>query len=274
MAELYPPGFKMRKSCGRTVRKLTVALVGLALGVSLGAGEAAGQSFPAGSARVMRAVGRVSVMRDQQAWALGAGDPVKLKETIVTGPDGYATFEILSDHSTFDVFPNSHVVFRANPGNWADVLDVILGKIKVHIEKIGGKPNPASVRTPTAIISVRGTTFDVDVQDEGYATQVVVEEGVVGVRHALLPFGGERMLMEGDYITVYRNEPMARKSFDRGGAVRKALRVAVDLLVQMPRGMGSTPGTGGTGTGGGTTSGGGVGDTGADTPPAAPPPDN
>ena len=59
----------------------------------------------------------------------------------------------------FEVYPNSNVTFRNNPGNWRDLLDVWVGKIKVHIQKLGGQPNPNTVHTPSAIISVRGTDF-------------------------------------------------------------------------------------------------------------------
>src|SRR6185312_11332616 len=53
--------------------------------------------------------GRVSVLRNLQEWAIVQGDKVKVQETIVTGKDGHAVFEV-SDGSTFEVFPNAKVV--------------------------------------------------------------------------------------------------------------------------------------------------------------------
>ena len=91
----------------------------------------------------------------------------------------------VSDGSTFEVYPNSRVVFRANPSNLKDLLDLLLGRVKVHIQKLGGQPNNNRVTTPTAVISVRGTVFDVTVEDQE-STLVAVEEGLVEVRHALL----------------------------------------------------------------------------------------
>src|SRR5438046_4906707 len=38
-------------------------------------------------------------------------------QIIVTGAEGYAVFQV-ADGSTFEVFQNSRVVFRDNPGNW------------------------------------------------------------------------------------------------------------------------------------------------------------
>ena len=63
--------------------------------------------------------GQVSVERDMRLWALDVGDKVKVQETIVTGKDGHALFQV-TDGSTFEVFPNAKVVFRKTAGNWRD----------------------------------------------------------------------------------------------------------------------------------------------------------
>ncbi len=103
----------------------------------------------------------------------------------MTGTDGYGLFQV-SDGSTFEVFPNSKVIFRPNRGDWKDILEVFLGKIRVQIEHVGGLPNNNKVRTPSAVISVRGTIFDVEVEDAGPGTTLVLdEEGQVEVRHLL-----------------------------------------------------------------------------------------
>lgn len=255
------------------VRPLGFVLASLAAGVCIAGDTADAQTLPASlppdGARVIRLTGRVSVLRDRYPWALQVGDAVKCKEIVQTGPDGYASFEVISDHSTFDVFPNSQVIFRANPGNWQDLLEILLGRIKVHIEHIGGAPNPNKVIAPTAIISVRGTTFDVSVEDDGYSTLVVVDEGQVWVRHALLPQAEWKHLNEGDYIRVYKNVPIAEKSFDKGGALRKALRVAVEVMLQWPQGGSGGPSIPAGGGGGGST---GTGDTKGNPPPPPPPP--
>src|ERR1051326_5096682 len=142
----------------------------------------AGQFFPseAGNyaAKAVSGGARVSVMRDSIPWAISAGDVVQVQQSIVTGPDGNALFQI-SDGSTFQVFPNSNVLFRKSPGDWRDLLDVIVGRIRVHIEHWTGAPNPNRVITPTAVISVRGTTFDVSVDDDEQTTLVEVTDGEV-----------------------------------------------------------------------------------------------
>src|SRR5690348_11539060 len=71
------------------------------------------QPLPADEAvaTVTAMTGRVSVIRDNNEWALNLGDAVQPGKLIVTGPDGFAEFKV-SDGSTFQVFPNSQTVFR------------------------------------------------------------------------------------------------------------------------------------------------------------------
>ena len=125
-------------------------------------------------------------MKDVTPWAISAGDSIQVSQRIVTGADGHAMFQV-SDGSTFEVYPNSTVEFRKNPGNWKDLLDLLVGRVRVHIEHLGNLPNPTKMVTPTAVISVRGTTFDVSVDDDDETTLVEVEDGIVEVQHALLP---------------------------------------------------------------------------------------
>jgi hypothetical protein len=189
--------------------------------------------------------GRVSVVRDLQEWAIVRGDKVKVQETIVTGKDGHALFAV-SDGSTFEVFPNAKVVFRKNAGNWRDLLDVMLGRVRVQIEHIGNTPNPNKILTPTAVISVRGTIFDITVNDDNEATLVEVEEGVVDVSHALLGSGNKRTLRAGESVIVYKNEPVAKR-LDKGNMVNVLLRAGFNAaaVIGRPGAVGATGGGGG-----------------------------
>jgi len=206
-----------------------VAMVSLLLAAMLGV--CAAQTLPGSSpvaAKVVSLTGQVSVLRDSFPWALQVGDEVRPQQVILTGPDGYADFQV-SDGSTFEVFPNSRLVFRNNPGNWGDLLDMLIGRVKVHIQKWGGQPNPNNVRTPTAVISVRGTVFEVAVEDDDATTFVRVEEGQVAVRH-LLKGGEPKLLNPGEWLRVYKNYPLARKPFERDSVIRAALRALTDAL--------------------------------------------
>jgi ferric-dicitrate binding protein FerR (iron transport regulator) len=197
------------------------------------------------AAQVISLTGQVSVLRDNEPWVLNVGDKVQMQQVIVTGQDGFARFQV-SDGSFFDVYPNSNVVFRKNPGNLKDLLDLFVGRVKIHIQKWGGQPNPNRILTPTAVISVRGTTFDVSVNDDDQTTLVSVEEGTVDVMHALKP-GKSVTLNAGESIEVHKYEPLAQSLIDKGDLTRRIIRAladAVNVAITNSRTVGITSPTG------------------------------
>jgi hypothetical protein len=226
-----------------------------------------------GAAKLLNFTGQISVMRDTSAWALNTGDLVQPEQVIVTGDDGYGVFQV-ADGSRFEVFPKSHVVFRANRGDWKDLLEVWLGKIRVQIEHPGGVPNNNKVRTPTAVISVRGTIFDVEVEDAEATTLVLDEEGSVSVRH-LLRVGNERILGPGEWVRIFKNEPLAQKVVDKGALLQRAVRAASDAFYQAALNVShgaSTIGHTPTTTGGGSPADANKGQPAPTAPPPPPPP--
>lgn len=250
-----------RRSHRWTARSLWLAAA-LVFATSLAAQDSA--------AKVTYQVGQVSLSEGGYFKALNVGDQVKVKQLIVTGPDGYARFEVLSDHSTFEVFPNAKVVFRSTPGAWDHLLEVFIGRVKVFIQHAPGVPNPNKVTSPTAVISVRGTVFDVVVESNDGTTFVTVDDGVVDVRNTSAP-GGAVTLRAGDSIRVYPGQPLIARQVDKGNILRRALYVARDAYYQV---MIQRP-TGGSGPIGGPTTAPGNGDKGKDTSttsgPGAPP---
>ncbi|HLN03357.1 MAG TPA: FecR domain-containing protein [Bryobacteraceae bacterium] len=234
-----------------------------------------------GAAKVETMNGQVSVLHDSSPWALHAGDAVQPRQIIITGSDGYALLRV-ADGSTFEVFPNARVVFRNTQGNWSDLLEVFLGRVKVHIQKIGGQPNYNKVRTPTAVVSVRGTIFDVVVEDEDATTLVSVEEGQVGVRHAILAPFNDKLINAGESIRVFKNQPLSANTIDKTGFTHGVLRAAADAMYQImyrthgvggvPTGGGPSGGGGGTGGGNGTGEKGPSGNGNGGAPPPPPPP--
>ena len=254
----------------RPIRRLALPVVAVAVVAFAPTLEAQWSSPEAVATLTMRS-GRVDVLRDDGPWAIDVGDAVRPKQVIATGPDGYAQFRV-ADGSTFEVFADSRVVFRPNQGDWKDLVDVWIGRIKVHIQKLGGRPNNNRVRTPTAVISVRGTIFHIDVEDDAGTTLVAVEEGLVDVRHVLMP-GNAVALTEGESIRVFKNQPLAARSIDKGSLAQRAARAAAQAVAEILWRRQTAGGSGVPGTGGGTGSGGGVpADDKADDPPPPPPP--
>ncbi len=268
----------LTNNSARSIQRLAVASAAFLL-----YGGACLSAQTGGAAKLIRMGGQVSVLRGAATWALNVGDTIQPHQMIVTGPDGSATFEV-ADGSTFEVFPNAKAIFRNTPGNWQDLLEMMIGRVKVEIQHLaGGQPNYNKVRTATAVISVRGTVFDVTVRDDQGTTLVLVEEGVVEVRHQLQP--GTRILHQGEWVEVFWNQPLAATKVDHGAIIQRIASAAKDamyeILMHSHTGTGTTPGTSSGGTssdknGTGTTDnkGGSGGSTGSapPPPPAAPPP--
>ena len=200
------------------------------------------------TARVIEQTGQVSIRSSGYDTALSPGGIVRPQQVIVTGPNGFAKFQV-SDGSIFEVYANSQVKFRVTPANWEHLLEVVLGRVKVFIQHLPGVPNPNQVSSPTAVISVRGTVFDVLVQDDEGTTVVSVDEGLVAVRN--MTAGGEAMVKPGQTVTVYRDVPLYAKQVDKSGAYRQVLQAAREAVWQIL--LGRRNGTVIPGGGSGTT---------------------
>jgi hypothetical protein len=187
--------------------------------------------LPDHTARVTVQYGQISILSDRAQRAISVGDAIKPQQLIIAGPDGYAKFEV-SDGSTFEVFANSQVMFRDHMGDWQQLLNVLIGHVKVYIQKLNGLPNYNKVSSPTALISVRGTMFEVLVEDNDGTTFVSVEEGLVGVRNETAA-GGEVSLMPGDSIRVIRNQPLIPAGVAKGAIMQNVLRAAEQAIYQM-----------------------------------------
>ncbi len=87
-------------------------------------------------ARATVVTGKVIRSRDAQPWALSAGERVPIQQVIETGPDGFAHFEVVGGGG-FDIFANSRVGFRQNASSAGDLLDVLAGRVRIHL-----KPQP------------------------------------------------------------------------------------------------------------------------------------
>jgi len=259
--------------------RLTAALkCALSLGLLTGLGATAfAQSMTHipmatdGAAKLVAMTGQVSVLRDGEPWAMHVNDYVQPMQVIVTGDNGSGMFKV-ADGSTFEVFPNSKVYFRANRGNWDDLLELILGKIKVQIEHLGGVPNGNKVHTPTAVISVRGTTFDVEYDPDKEYTTVTDEDGSVEVARATR-LNDKKILHANESIVVYKNEPLGKSGIDKGELAQRIVRSAMDALSQAAiNSRMSTPTSGSMGGSVATPPPTGAGDhDGSSTPGGAPP---
>lgn len=180
---------------------------------------AAAQATPdPGAARVVALTGSLTVKRfRQQPRALRLNEFVQPGDELSTGENSQAIIRTM-DGSTVIVYPDSRVIFNERSADVRELLHLFLGSIKVHIERISGRPNPHKLSTPTAVIAVRGTTFSVFVDDTD-ATLVAVDEGEVAVTNVQLP-GQEVTLRSGQRTWVRRGEPPQQAQAFRGRSER------------------------------------------------------
>jgi hypothetical protein len=273
----------LRFTLSRTVRTLLIAA---AVGMCLAPLRAQDTK-----ATVLTQIGRVSVMTDALGYVeqpLFQGMTVSPQQLIVTGPDGYAQFRV-SDGSTFEVFSNARVMFRPTMGNWKDLLNIVLGRVKVFIQHAPGQINHNEVSSPTAVISVRGTVFDVVVEDGDGTTLVSVDEGLVTVKHRTVA-GNPVSVNPGESIRVFKDQALAVVKPDKSNAIQFVLKSAREAIWQVLRGQrpGGVAGVPAPGAQGDNSKGGNTGNTGKggttvpgapstppgapSTPPGAPPP--
>jgi hypothetical protein len=186
--------------------------------VTVGAGDAQIPPPATGNGRIVSLAGELSVRRGAMAAQfLKLHELVQVGDEIATGSNSEAVIQA-SDGSTIRIFPDSRVIFSEKSPGIQGFLQLFLGSIKVHIEKLSGRPNPHTMTTPTAIIAVRGTTFSVFV-DETDATLVAVDEGIVAVSNVRLP-SQELLLRGGQKTWVMPGQPPMLAARFRGPSER------------------------------------------------------
>ncbi|PYS37139.1 MAG: hypothetical protein DMG14_22330 [Acidobacteria bacterium] len=123
---------------------------------------------------------------------------------ILTVPDG--SYMVISENSKL-------VIDDFWSGNFKSIINLMLGQVRFYIQRLGGRPNPFSVRTPTALIAVRGTTFDVIVDAAQFAEirclegRVTVENIALSDREVILEQGYKTLVRPGEFpLTPVRNE--------------------------------------------------------------------
>jgi len=173
-------------------------------------------------AQVTAVTGQVTRIRNNEPWALSNGERVPVQQVITTGSDGYAHFN-MAGGSNFDIFSNSRVIFRQNIANTGDLVDVLAGRVRIHLQPIAGQ-HQQRVFCPTAIISAGEPTTLALAVDEDDTVRIDVTEGQVRVQHAFLPRSEPVFVRAIDAIVVKKNEPISRR-IDRGSLYRYRVRI-------------------------------------------------
>ncbi|HMK22171.1 MAG TPA: FecR family protein [Terriglobales bacterium] len=161
------------------LRCVSIALlIGLFVAVAI-AQNPAPAALPLGSASIAEIKGDVQIANPQGGAISAQRGTVLAAESKITTAKGSVLLD-LPDGSQVLVKPNSNVVLKApdqGKGYWFELL---LGRINAKVQKRLGNAPSFRMGTPTAVITVRGTRFSVDV-DKKEHTYVEVYEGVVEV---------------------------------------------------------------------------------------------
>jgi hypothetical protein len=159
--------------------KITLTIVGLVLYCACAAAHQtpAASSAPYAGATISDFKGKVSIQLPAQAFAAPVRGEVLPPDTTVNTDEGRLLLK-LSDGSDVLVRPHTKLLLKQPEASGWKYFQLMIGRVRTQIQKrMGGSP-AFQIGTPSAVISVRGTKFDVEVDRRGF-TEVDVDEGVV-----------------------------------------------------------------------------------------------
>lgn len=211
----------------------------LFLSLLLSADHALAGPSSVASGNIVSLTGAVSVRRKLEGKI--ASKPAKLNESlyegdlIATGNDG-SLKAILNDDSVMDLGPNG--VLRidryqaSGTGDRTAVLSLLYGKLRALVTKAVNSSSTMEVRTPTAVMGVRGTEFIVNATQGGAqnsATQVTVLTGAVELTMPKLSTAPV-MISAGTQYVADPTKPMAMQPTTMSQA--QAESAAADARIQ------------------------------------------
>ena len=119
-------------------------------------------------AQIKKVTGQAAVLRSGERRPANVGDTLLVKDVIETGPDGAIGITFI-DNTVFSAGPSSQIAldefqFDSNNFRGAMLADMRQGTLAVVSGDIArSAPGAMKVKTPTAILGVRDTTFAVQV---------------------------------------------------------------------------------------------------------------
>jgi ferric-dicitrate binding protein FerR (iron transport regulator) len=119
-------------------------------------------------------------------------------DTVLDTGEGRLVLVLRTDESEILVQPHTRLVVKEPaPGNW-DAVEILLGRVRAYIRKRTGGAPPFQMGTPSAVIAVRGTRFDIEVNGRG-VSEVDVFDGLVEVASSTIP--GSSVLVSPGFST-------------------------------------------------------------------------
>ena len=137
-------------------------------------------SAPFAGAIISEWKGEVHVQLPGQGVTKPVRGQVLRKGTLLETGSGQMLLVLQPDESEILVQPRTRLmVEEPAPGNW-NTVEVLFGRIRAYIRKRTGGAPPFQMGTPSAVIAVRGTRFDVEV-NRRLVSEIDVFDGLVEV---------------------------------------------------------------------------------------------
>ena len=212
------------------MRKLLIVLALSLLPSALWAQGALQVTSLTGPVQWRAASSRTFIPLTRSTAVIQVGDELKTgdgAQVILTAPD--TSYMVVSENSKL-------VIEDFWSGNDRSIMNLILGQVRFYIQRLGGRPNPYSVRTPTALIAVRGTIFDVNV-DPAQIVLVQCFEGQVKVENSLLP--NREVILEPDMKTLVRPNERPMPPVRRSAELNKNRTIEMRKVTVPDNGSGS-----------------------------------
>ena len=121
-------------------------------------------------AQIKTVTGQAEIVRNSARAVARVGDPLYEKDTIETGPDGSIGITFI-DNTVMSSGPDSEIVledYKFNSSNFKGSMlaDMNRGTVSMISGDIArSSPGAMKIKTPTAILGVRGTRFVIEVKD-------------------------------------------------------------------------------------------------------------
>lgn len=129
----------------------------------------------------LKVKGDVELARANDVSAVETGTSLQNSDELESGAESYAAIKFVDGSSVVKLFPNSVMVINTEKD--ADKLNkrsyLKSGNVWSKVMKKTGK---FEIETPTTVVSVKGTEFKVEVQEDG-STEVITFSGEVTMRN-------------------------------------------------------------------------------------------
>lgn len=187
--------------------KIAFTIIGTVLYCACAAAQqtpAAAVSVPYAGATISDFKGKVSIQLPAHAFAAPTRGEVLPPDTTVNTDEGRLLLR-LSDGSDILVRSHTKLILKQPETSGWKYFQLMIGRVRTSIQKhLGGTP-AFQIGTPSAVISVRGTKFDVEVDRRGF-TEVDVDEGVVELE--AVTGRGESVLINAGFSSRVGSEGM------------------------------------------------------------------